>query len=404
VLVIAAASIAVLAIATAAEAQTACTVTFRLTSTVTAASLQFEAAYTRSGIELVGSGSSVSCTNLAPALPTLTDGDSTSQGLLSAAYIAPGGFNGPRDLVVCDMTTDHQPSPADFAITVTDATDTGFSTITPLPTVVVKSFDCNGAFSTTTTSTSTTTSTTVPDSTTTDCTLSFSLVDAVQLGSLQWSVNYSAAPGEFAGSAASVQCTNKVSSAFASMQDNEAQSRLNTAFISLAGFTGPRLLAECTFLADDTPDVSDFAITVSDAATKQLQPITPPPSVVLSDIDCTADTTTTSTTTTTIPECGNGNIDADEECDDGAANDNATPGGCREDCTQDRICGDGDGNGAVNVVDAQWVLKSAIHLVSPCPLSACDPTGDALVSVSDAQRVLFKSVGLIPNLVCTPTP
>jgi hypothetical protein len=397
----AAASILVLVCADRSEAQTACTVTFRLTSAISAASLQFEAAYTRSGTELVGSGSSVACTNLAPALPTFTDTDSTSQGLFSAAYIAPGGFSGPRDLVTCNMTTDHQPSASDFAITVTDATDPSFNTIAPLPNVVVKSFDCNGAFSTTTTSTSTTTSTTLANSGTTDCTLSFSLVTAVQLGSLQWSVDYSAAPGEVGGSGATVQCTNKVPSAFASMQDNEGQSRVNAAYISLAGFTGPRLLAECTFLADDTPDVSDFTITVSDAATKQLQPVTPLPTVTLSNIDCTADTTTTtSTTSTTIPECGNGDIDGDEECDDGPANDNATPGGCRVDCTVDRVCGDGDGNGTVNVIDAQWVLKAGIHLVSPCPLTACDPTGDANVSVSDAQRVLFKSVGLLQNLVC----
>jgi len=388
---------AVIASGTPAAAQTACTVTLRLTSAVTAASLQLDAAYTRPGIELVGSGPSVSCTNLAPALPTFSDQDGTSQGVLQAAFITPSGFSGPRDLVVCDVTTDHQPSPSDFAITVTDATDTGNNTISPLPTVVVKSFDCNGAFSTTTTSTSTTTSTTISDPTTTDCTLSFSLVDAVQVGSLQWSVDYAAAPGEFAGSAASVQCTNKVSSAFASLQDDEAHSRVNAAYISLSGFTGPRLLAECTFLADDVPQVSDFTIAVSDASSKQLQPITPVPSVVLSSIDCTSDTTTT---TTTMPECGNGSIDADEECDDGPSNDNATPGGCRLDCTQDRLCGDGDGNGAVNVIDAQWVLKAAIRLVSPCPLTACDPTGDALVTVGDAQRVLFKSVGLIPNLVC----
>ena len=399
--VTAAAAVAVLVGATNAGAQTACTVTFRLTDAVNAASLQFEAAYTRSGTELVGSGSLVACTNLAPALPTFADQDSTSQGLLSAVYVAPTGFSGPRDLVVCDMTTDHQPSPADFAITVIDATDTAFHTINPLPNVVVKGFDCNGAFSTTTTSTSTTTSTTLPNVGTTDCALSFSLVDAVQVGSLQWAINYSAAPGEVAGSGASVQCTNKVSSAFASMQDDEAQSRINAAYISLAGFTGPRLLAECTFLANDVPDVSDFSITVSDAATKQLQPIIPLPTVALSEIDCdSATTTTTSTTTTTIPECGNGDIDGDEECDDGPANDNATPGGCRLDCTQDRVCGDGDGNGTVNVIDAQWVLKAAIRLVSPCPLTACDPTGDAKVRVSDAQHVLFKSVGLMPNLVC----
>ncbi len=186
------------------------------------------------------------------------------------------------------------------------------------------------------------------------------------------------------------------------MQDDEAQRRVNAAFISLAGFDGPRLLAECTFLAEDEIDASDFTITVSDAATKDLVPIVPMPSIVLSEIDCTADTTTTTSTTTstTMPECGNGSLDGDEECDDGAGNDDSTPGGCSLECMVNRICGDGDGNGAVNVVDAQWLLKAAINLVSPCPLQACDCTGDDRVSVSDAQRVLFRSVGLLTSLVC----
>ncbi len=38
--------------------------------------------------------------------------------------------------------------------------------------------------------------------------------------------------------------------------------------------------------------------------------------------------------------CGDGNIDADEQCDDGAANSNTTPDACRANC-QDPYCGDG---------------------------------------------------------------
>ena len=396
------AAAAVLLAPAAASAQTACTVTFRLQDAVSAASLQFDVAYDRSDLEITGSSDSVSCSNVAPALGTFTDDDSGATGTLQVAYIAPSGFSGPRDLVICDFTTSNEPFLTDFTVTVVDATDTSYSTITPLPTVVPSSVDCGGVFNTTTT-TSTTTSTTtitIPD-TQTECTLEFSLTDAVTLGSLQWDVDYTNAPGEFGGSGAGVQCQNKVTTAFGSMQDKESERRVITALISLSGFTGPRLLTRCTFLADAYPEAGDFVITVKDAADQNIQPINPLPEIVLSDITCVGDTTTTtSTTTTTLPTCGNGFLDDDEECDEGP--NNGVAGGCRLDCLIDRICGDGDGNGIVNVTDAQWVLKSAIGLVSPCPLLACDPTVDTVVSVSDSQRVLFRSVGLLAQLVCGP--
>src|SRR5207244_4383518 len=40
------------------------------------------------------------------------------------------------------------------------------------------------------------------------------------------------------------------------------------------------------------------------------------------------------------PACGNGEIEGDEECDDGAANSDVLPDHCRTDCTEPR-CGDG---------------------------------------------------------------
>ena len=64
----------------AAFAQTACTVTFRLQSAVTAASLQFDVAYDRGDLEITGSSDTVSCANVAPALGTFTDDDSGATG------------------------------------------------------------------------------------------------------------------------------------------------------------------------------------------------------------------------------------------------------------------------------------------------------------------------------------
>lgn len=399
------AAVAVIAAAsTPVAAQTPCTVTFRLQSAVNVASLQFDVDYPRPHIELTGTSSSVSCVNLAPALPSFTDNDAGNPGVLQAAYIAPGGFSGPRNLMVCDFTTDSEPYLTDFDVTVVDATNTSFQTLVPLPTVVPSQVDCGGVFNTTTTtSTSTSTTTTTIPGDSLACTLEFSLADAVTLGSLQWEVDYSSAPGEFAGSGSSVQCQNKVTTAFGSIQDNETQLKVTTALISLSGFSGPRLLTSCTFLAYDLPTIGDFPITVTDASDPSITPVVPFPDVILSTLNCAGDTTTTtstSTTTTTLPTCGNGFVDGGEECDDGVTNSNAVPGGCRLDCLLDRLCGDGDGNGAVNVIDAQWVLKAAIGLVSPCPLTACDATNDASVTVSDAQHILFRSVGLVSELIC----
>lgn len=383
-------------------AQTACTVTFRLQDAVTAASLQFDVAYDRADLEITGTSDAVSCVNVAPALGTFTDDDSGPTGVLNVAYIAPSGFAGPRDLLICDFTTDNEPFLTDFQVTVVDATDTSYATLDPLPSVVPSHVDCGGVFNTTTTTTTSTSTTTitVPESST-ECTLEFSLTDPVTLGSLQWEIDYAAAPGEFLGSGEAVQCTNKVMTAFGMKQDKDAERKVVTALISLSGFAGPRALSECQFLADVVPEVDDFVITVIDAASPELQPVNPPPNIVLSSVTCVGDTTTTtSTTTTTLPTCGNGFLDVDEECDDGP--NNGLSGGCRFDCQIDRLCGDGDGNGIVNVTDAQWLLKHSIGLVGPCPLLACDPTVDAVVSVSDSQRVLFRSVGLLTQLVCEP--
>jgi hypothetical protein len=49
-----------------------------------------------------------------------------------------------------------------------------------------------------------------------------------------------------------------------------------------------------------------------------------------------------------VPECGNGVVEGDEECDDGDANSDTEPDACRTDCSEHR-CGDG-------VVDTDVVM------------------------------------------------
>lgn len=86
--------------------------------------------------------------------------------------------------------------------------------------------------------------------------------------------------------------------------------------------------------AGATTDTSDATQTSSaDASTAALTDST------TTTAPGTTSTTATSTTTTTGPEvCGDGVIQADEACDDGAGNGDTQP--CRSDCTLS-ICGDG---------------------------------------------------------------
>jgi hypothetical protein len=104
-------------------------------------------------------------------------------------------------------------------------------------------------------------------------TIGFDLVEAVNIGALQFSVDYSGAPGGFDGAADTVLCSDKTGS-LASFNDNEATSTLSAGFINLGGFTGPRQVATCTFTSTGAAPVpGDFVLTVEDAAQPDLTPI-----------------------------------------------------------------------------------------------------------------------------------
>ena len=189
--------------------------------------------------------------------------------------------------------------------TTLPTTSTSTTTLSSTTTTTTQSSTTTS--STIQTTTSTTTSTTVPLNLT--CNLTFRLVDDVELGSLQWDTDYSAAPGVFVGSAGGVECATLIDGSIAEFNDQEESLTLTSGIISLAGFTGPVDVSECTFRASTDPVAEDFVITVVDAADPTITPVQPLPDVEITGIRCQgpttstlplSDTTTTTTTSTTI--------------------------------------------------------------------------------------------------------
>jgi hypothetical protein len=67
-----------------------------------------------------------------------------------------------------------------------------------------------------------------------------------------------------------------------------------------------------------------------------------------------------------------------------------------------RACGDADGNGIVDVIDAANVLRAAVGLASACALApaACDVDAGGAIDVIDAANVLRAAVALPAQLGC----
>ncbi|MFN2425332.1 MAG: hypothetical protein ABR587_02665 [Candidatus Binatia bacterium] len=96
-------------------------------------------------------------------------------------------------------------------------------------------------------------------------------------------------------------------------------------------------------------------------------------------------------------KCGNGVLNVEEDCDDGD-NDWMQGDFCRNNCSQ-VACGDTDDDGDSDIVDALYVLRSAVGL-EQCTLLVCDVNGDFRIRASDALRLLQYAVGLPVVLAC----
>jgi hypothetical protein len=128
----------------------------------------------------------------------------------------------------------------------------------------------------TTTTTSTTVSTTPSTSGTTTSTtlfppqpieINFFLDQTIDpLGALQFTVNYTSAPGRFVGDGTAVECDSKVEGLF-SANASDATSKLKLGFVSLDGLDDPLLLATCLFDPDTpVPVPANFTIVIDDAS------------------------------------------------------------------------------------------------------------------------------------------
>jgi hypothetical protein len=254
-----------------------------VTNTATLGALQIDIGYANAQGEFEGSADQVVCADQTGSLSSFNDNDANRT--LSAGFISIAGFTTPADIVRCNFNTPNgdltDPVAGDFTLTVVDATDPQLNPVSV--TLAVNNITCTtvGGGTTVTTVTSTTvtstTVTTVPSGNSFDIT--FNLVEAVTVGALQFSVNYSGAPGGFDGAADTVQCTDSTSS-LASFNDNEATTTLTAGFINLGGFTGPRAVATCNFTSTGAaPVAGDFTVTVEDAAQPDLTPITPLPTI-----------------------------------------------------------------------------------------------------------------------------
>lgn len=106
--------------------------------------------------------------------------------------------------------------------------------------------------------------------------IGFELVDPTAVGALQYDVQY-VGEGRFVGDADAVACETKIADALSSYNHIAGDKMLRAAFVSVAGFTGPVRVSECSF--QGTVKVEDFTITVRDSSSPELTPVDPPPSV-----------------------------------------------------------------------------------------------------------------------------
>jgi len=295
---------------------------FRVNDEVSVGALQWDTDYASAPGQFPGTADGVDCA----ALPGAGDaGDFWSANdkdlakVLTIAMTGVDGFVGPVDIFECRFKASVVPVPADFDVTVVDASHPDGTKILPLPPVTVK-ITCQGPTTTTTTQGPITTTTQSPVTTTTEVApgsfyVAFSLTNSVKFGALGLDIGYQNAPGEFTGAAEAVTCyvgACKLSandgtpcnddseclddgsgsqfcngyipasaSALGAFNDKDAQSILSLAWASAKGVQGPRNpLVTCRFDATSLPVLPEnFPVTITDAKSPTGDVLDPAPTI-----------------------------------------------------------------------------------------------------------------------------
>jgi len=252
---------AVLAIAVTASSAAArtCEVVLRLDDEVVLGSLQLRVDYTAASGAFAGEGAEVDCTTPVPNTVAQFFHESSEQAL-NLGFVTASGIHGPRRVARCTFVDDDETAaPDQFSVEVLAAGNLEGEAV-PTPSVSLRLPDCDPELGTsTTTTTSTSTSTTLLEPQTT-CDLTFRVITAATIGSLDWEVLYTNAFGEFRGEAGDVDCVNLRPATIANFNDRDSQRRLLAGLISLSGFQTPADIARCTFVPTgiDEPIASDF--------------------------------------------------------------------------------------------------------------------------------------------------
>ncbi len=130
--------------------------------------------------------------------------------------------------------------------------------------------------------------------------VAFHVTNEVELGALQFEVDYSGAAGDFPGADDLVECETVLPGATIAFNDDEAGGVLKVAAVHATGFTGPAELAYCSFDPAVLVNPGDFVITITDASDPMGDPPTEEPVVEIMFGPGT-DGGPMGTTTTTMP-------------------------------------------------------------------------------------------------------
>jgi hypothetical protein len=262
-----------------------CTLIFGIDNDITLGALQFQVEYGAAPGGFPGERDEVECTNLTPAWGIFNDEESSLT--LKAAYASPNQefIHAPTDVAECTFIARTRPVLRDFSLHVTDA---ALPDATPLdPSSVemsLRAIRCGACASdlpacTTTTTNSTTTTTVDSGGGGANYKITWTMVDAVGLGAIQYDTSFAGAPGDFVAKS----CTSPILGFPAFGIDNR-NNTLGTAIIALTAFggAGNTTLANCIFTASgQVPVPGDFVVEVTGAADTSAGSYEPLPTVAV---------------------------------------------------------------------------------------------------------------------------